>query len=137
MSQTNYDVCLVVDTPSTSLSDLETRIGLTGSDGSHDIGGPHVLKSRGVWKSSVWQLCSDCGRAAPPEEHFENIARRLSADRLAGAGVPSDARVYVSLGVFSDAQVPTAELTARCLAITGAFRASIEVRVYSSDMRED
>lgn len=135
MSKTEYDVCLVVVSRSTPLVDLSARIGIQGSEGSHSEGDPHLLKDRGVWKSTVWQICSGQPRSAHLEDHFEHLAGRLPVSRVVGSGaLPDDAEVYVSVGVFSDAQIPTVNLTRRCLAIAEAFGARIEVRQYAPDM---
>jgi hypothetical protein len=42
MNQTEFDVCLVVETSSTTLNDLEDRIGAKASDGAHDKDTPHL-----------------------------------------------------------------------------------------------
>jgi uncharacterized lipoprotein YbaY len=53
---------------------------------------------------------------------------------LRDGALPQDAKVYVSIGVFSNAQVPTIELTQACLRFTDGYRASVEIRFYSPDM---
>ena len=134
MKPTEIDVCLVVTTQSEPVEELTRRIGIEASDGSHSKGAPHVLRSRGKWKSTVWQLCSTCARAAPIEEHMVQIAERLPPSRLGAEGVlPGDARVYVSVGVFSSAQIPTIDVTMRTLAICVEYSASLEVRYYVSE----
>lgn len=131
VSRTLLDVCLVVVSESASLTDLSARIGVESSDGSHNQGDPHLLKSRGVWKSTVWQCCSELPRATPVEEQFEAIGRRFPSARLRTPEVlPLLSRCYVSIGVFSDAQTPTVDLTGRCLAIAAAYGASVEMSFY-------
>jgi hypothetical protein len=135
LSQTEVDVCLVVETASAALDDLERAIGLDGSDGSYDKGTPHIIKSRGVWRTTVWQLCSGCPRTAPLEEHFAAIESQLAPTRLRGPGtLPPDARVYFSLGLFSDAQVPTVNLSPSSLGIAARYQADLETKFYSPDM---
>jgi len=129
MTRTAFDVCLVAVSESSTLAELSARPGVEPSDGSHDAGDAHLLKSRGTWTDTVWQC------AAPPpttslEEKFEAIARRLPAEIVQQARAVID-RVYISVGVFSDAQVPTADLTPRCLAIAAAYGAAVEVKVYA------
>ncbi len=132
---TRYDVCLVVITQSATLAELSARTGVKCADGSHGIGDPHVLKARGRWQESAWKVCSRCAGTAPLEEHFGDIWAQLPAERLRAPGVlPSAAHVYFSVGVFTDAQIPTADLTAKCLAICQSYGASIEVCTYECDM---
>ena len=135
VSQTEFDVCLIVDTASTALRDVEEAIGIKGADGSHEKGAPHIIKSRGVWRTTVWQLSSGCPRTIPLEEQFAAIELRLAPGRLRRAGtIPTDARVYFSLGIFSDAQVPTANLTPRILEVAAKYQADIELKFYAPDM---
>jgi hypothetical protein len=136
MSRTEYSVCLVVMSASATLSELTERLGLVAAYGSHSIGDPHPLKARGPRKKTVFQVCSSAGRdVATLEEHFESVAQQCSAAPLKNVGVlPADTEIYISVGVFSDAQIPTADLTKRCLAISESLGASVEVRLYMSDM---
>jgi hypothetical protein len=135
MSQTEFDVCLVVETGSMTLADLENRIGVKGSGGSHDRGTPHLLKSRGLSRTTVWQLCSGCPRTTQLEEQFASIELRLPAARLRTEdALPTDASIYFSVGVFSDAQTPTAALNPRVSAIATRFDADIEMKFYAADM---
>jgi hypothetical protein len=135
VSQTEFDVCLVVDTASTALRDVEEATGIKGAHGSHDMGAPHIIKSRGVWRTTVWQLSSGCPRTIPLEEQFAAVESQLAPERLRRTGtIPTDARVYFSLGIFADAQVPTANLTPRILAIATEYGADIELKIYSPDM---
>jgi hypothetical protein len=133
MSQTEFDVCLVVETASMSLDDIENRIGLQGSDGSHDKGTPHLIRSRGLWSSTSWQLCSGCPRTTPLDEQFASIELRLPATRLRQKDtLPADANVYFSVGIFSDAQTPTATLSARVSAIVARYVADVEAKFYAT-----
>jgi hypothetical protein len=117
------------------LSELTARTGVEPAEGSHNMGDSHVLKNRGVWKKTVWKVCSTCSRTATLEEHFEDIVEQLPAKKLRAPGVLPDAsEVYISIGVFSDAQIPTADLTLRCLSISESYGAAIEVCLYESDM---
>jgi hypothetical protein len=135
MSRTHYDVCLVIDTPSASLAELASQLRIAPSEGSHSRGAPHILKSRGEWTDTVWQCCSELPATAPLESHFEAIAQRCPFERVMNReGCLKDATVYISVGVFSDAQIPTALLTPRCLAIASAYGAAVEVRTYEPDM---
>src|SRR6185312_14936251 len=135
MSRTEYDVCLVVSSEHVGLEELSSRIGVPPSSGAHSIGEQHRLRSRGKWKSTVWQLCSRREQADEIEAHLEDIARQLPATRLAAPGVlPDDARILLSLGVFSDRQIPVAELTRECLRIADDYRASVEIRFYTPEM---
>jgi hypothetical protein len=131
---TTYDVCLVVWTESLTLSELTLRLGLDPSGGSHSKGEPHLISSRGQWKSTMWQLCSRKQGDAPLEEHFDDIVEQLQAGTFADLRrlVP-DAEVFMSVGVFSNSQVPAVDLTRRCLDIADAHHASIEVKVYVRD----
>ena len=100
------------------------------------MGTPHLVKNRGSWPDTVWQLCSGTSRGTPLEEQFEAVARQLPAATLQKSGrLPEDARIYFSVGLFSDAQIPTADLSIRCLEISNAYGASVEVKVYMSDMQ--
>jgi hypothetical protein len=131
VSRTLLDVCLVVVSESATLADLTARIGMESSDGAHSKGGPHLLKSRGTWRSTVWQCCSECPRATPIEEQFEAVARRFPAAQLRTPEVRSlISRCYFSIGVFSNAQTPNVELTSRCLAISAGYGASVELKFY-------
>jgi len=135
MSRTEFDVCLVVETASAALADLEKSIGRAPSDGSHDRGTPHLIRSRGVWPTSVWQLCSGCPRATSLEEQFAAIELQLAPGQLRATGtLPADAHVYFSVGLFSDSQVPTATFTPTILAIATSYGAEIETKLYTPDM---
>jgi hypothetical protein len=134
MSETSFSVALVVMSRSTSLSELTGRIGIPGSDGSHSVGEPHLLESRGVWKTTLWQLESDLPRTSALEEQFEDVYAQVPVANVRPANLPEDAKVYISIGVFSNAQIPVAIFTRRCLGIADAFGAALEVRVYVSDM---
>ncbi len=135
VSRTEFDVCLVAVTNAITLAELTTRVGSEPSDGSHSIGDPHVLKSKGAWQSTVWQVCSDLPRTASLGEHFDAIARKVSSSRLRAPGVlPNETRVYFSIGVFSDAQIPVADLSRSVLGQCEEYQASIEVRFYSPEM---
>jgi hypothetical protein len=134
---TKYDVCLVVTTQSATLSELTARTGVEAADGSHNMGDPHRLKTRGLWKQTIWKVCSTCSQSEPLEAHFDDIVAQLSAEKLRAPDVlPNAAKVYFSVGVFSDDQIPTADFTFRCLAISQSYGASIEVCLYSCDMTE-
>jgi len=132
MNRTEFDVCLVAVSESSTLAQLSASLGVEPSDGSHDVGDAHLLTSRGTWTDTVWQ-CAALARTASLQEKFEEIARRLPAETLQQARALID-RVYISVGVFSDAQVPTADLTPRCLEIAAAYGAAVEVKVYAPDM---
>ena len=138
MSRTEYDVCLVVSSMRVGLEELSSWIGVQPSSGSHSIGEQHRLRSRGKWKSTIWQLCSRLDRAAEIEAHVEDISGQLPASKLAARGVlPDEARIYLSVGVFSDRQTPIADLTRRCLQVADDYRASFEIRFYSPDMGDE
>jgi len=135
MSSYEFDVCLVVESESITLADLAARIGVEPSDGSHNIGDPHILKSRGTWESTVWQCCSECPRVTSIEEQFKALARRFPAEALQTPQVlPLLSLKYISIGVFTDAQTPTVELTSVCFDIAKAYDATIEIKLYPSDM---
>ena len=135
MSQTEFDICLVVETALATLADLEKSIGVGTSDGAHDKGTRHLIKSRGVWRTTVWQLCSGCPRTIPLEEQFAAIALRMAPAELRAEGIlPVDASVYFSVGVFSDAQTPTVILTPRVMAIVARYGANLEMKFYAPDM---
>jgi len=135
MNKTFYDVCLVVVSPSASLAEVTEAIGLQPADGSHSKGEAHLLKNRGDWKETVWKHCSDRGREASLEEHLRAVFGEVPADGVArcreGLG---NLDVYVSVGVFSDAQIPTADVSPDCLALCAAFGAGLEVSFYTPDM---
>jgi hypothetical protein len=133
LEMTEFDVCLVVESSSLTLADLTGRLGIASSDGSHDMGEPHLIKSRGVWRSSVWQLSSEVGREATLDDHVTALAARIPYERIKTV-LPPDARVYLSIGVFSDAQIPTVSLTPRGVAVAMSIGAGVEVRYYSPDM---
>jgi len=134
LSQTEFDICLVVETALATLADLEKSIGVGASDGAHDKGEPHLLKSRGMWQTTVWQLCSGCPRTTPIEEQFAAIESQLAPAQLGAGTLPAGARVYFSVGVFSDAQVPTATLTPRISVIAAKYGADIAMKFYAPDM---
>lgn len=131
MTPLEVDVCLVISTQSATLAQLVIRIGFDGAEGSHDQGAPHVVKSRGKWKSTVWQLCSTRPRTAAIEEHLEELVVRLPPARVGSGVLPADARKHISIGVFSNAQIPVATLSERALAIGVQYGASMELRWYS------
>jgi hypothetical protein len=134
MSTTEYDVCLVISSSSLTLDELVSRIGMPAGGGSHDRGQPHLLKSRGVWKESVWQQCAGPTRTTHLEDQFLALEARVPRQAMVPPGtLPADARVYFSVGVFSDAQMPTVDLTRECLRVAQRFNATIEVRVYISE----
>jgi hypothetical protein len=135
MRKTKYDVCLVVRSHSASLAELVEKIGIASSDGAHDLGSPHLIKSRGKWKHSVWQLCSRAGRASEIQEHLEDIDRQVVAKQLlSDAVVHTQSEIYISIGVFSDRQIPCVNLTRECLKIAGTFGARIEIQFYFPEM---
>jgi hypothetical protein len=125
------DVCLVVVSTSTTLADLAKRIGVGGADGSHDRGAPHLLKSRGRWSSTVWQNCSTRPRGASIDDHLADLLAQVPPERVATAILPPDSTKYISIGVFSTAQIPTVTLSERALSIAAAYGAPIELRWYS------
>lgn len=134
---TMYYVDLVVTSQSATLAELVTRIGVEPTGVSHDMGDPHVLKEYGAWEQTVWRVCSTCPRTATLEEHFEDIEEQISAKKLRAPDVlPDTSQIYFSVGVHSDAQIPTADLTLKCLAISQSYGASIEVCMFESDMSE-
>src|SRR4051794_397580 len=104
MSATEYDVALVVSTAALTLAELARRLGAPPGDGSHDRGEPHLLKTRGVWEDTVWQYGSGCPRTASVPDQFRAIGAHLPSGPITGL-LPDDARVYFSVGVFSDAQI--------------------------------
>jgi hypothetical protein len=66
---------------------------------------------------------------------LEDIQQQLAPSTILKVGaLPHDAKVYISIGVFSDAQVPSVELTGVCLRIADEYRAAVEIRFYSPDM---
>jgi hypothetical protein len=131
---TTYDVCLVVSSAALTLPELTHVMGLEGASGSHNKGDEHLLKSRGPWKTTVWKLCSREAREAPLDEHFDDIVAQLDPGHFQSAiQRVADAEVYISIGVFSNAQIPEAGLSRHCLAIADAFRASIDVSLYVHD----
>jgi len=82
MSRTDYDVCLVIETAAMTLDDLTKRIGVSPTDASHNAGDPHLIRTRGVWKTTAWQFCSGCAQTTAVEDQFEAIARNLSPRRM-------------------------------------------------------
>ena len=131
---TTYDVCLVVWTQSLTLPELTRYIGLDPSSGSHSKGEPHLIASRGEWKSTMWQLCSRKEADAPLEQHFDDIGEQLQAGSFGDLRHQvTDAEVFMSVGVFSSSHVPAVDLSRRCLAIADAHHASIEVKLYVQD----
>jgi hypothetical protein len=132
---TQYRVCLVVTTESATLSELTAKVGVEPDDDSHNMGDPNLLKTRGPWKQTVWRVGTGCSWKAKLEEQFEDIVEQVPPKKLRSPGVLPDAsKVYLSVGVFSDDQIPTADLTLRCLAISQSYGASIEVCMFESDM---
>jgi len=131
---TTYDVCLVVWTQTLTLPELTRFIGVDPSSGSHSKGEPHLISSRGEWKSTMWQLCSRSDAGAPLERHFEDIAEQLQTGSFGDLrSLVTDAEVFMSVGVFSSSHVPAVDLTRRCLDIADAHQASIEVKVYAQE----
>jgi hypothetical protein len=130
MTQLEVDVCLVVSTQSATLAEVTSRLGVEGADGSHDMGTPQIIERRGMWPSTTHQVCSTRPRTCPVEEHLEDVLASLPPARVAPGMLPADARKYISIGVFSNAQIPTVMLTERALEIAAAFGAPIELRWY-------
>jgi hypothetical protein len=135
VSKTEYDVCLVLASPSATLAAMSDVLGVQPSDGSHNRGDPHLLRSRGQWQETVWKRCSECGRGAPLEQHLRQVFDGLPAVRVAECRqMIGDLQTYVSIGVFSDAQIPTAHLIPACVTLCAEYGAGIQVAFYMPDM---
>jgi hypothetical protein len=130
MKSAELDVCLVISTKMATLAELASRIGIEGAEGSHSQGEPHVLKNRGKHPSTVWKVCSTLPQTAAIEEHLEDVVARLPPTSLGPEVLPQDSETYISIGFFSNAQIPTLTLSERALAIAKAYGASIETSWY-------
>jgi hypothetical protein len=131
MKSPEVDVCLVISTRMATLAELAGRIGIEGAEGSHSQGEPHILKNRGKHPSTVWKVCSTFPQTAGVDEHLGDLIARLPPAALGSEVLPPDAEKYISIGFFSNAQIPTLTLSERALAIGKAYGASIEISWYS------
>ncbi len=119
---------ITVQTPSLSLAQVSELLGLPASEGSWERGqAGRAGQPRGA---TQWRFSSGLSGEESLDEHLEKLFREFDLSRLDRIDLPSDCRLWLSIGVFSDVAWGSVALAPRWLDLLTGRRLHLEVSFY-------